>query len=100
LAHAVSPLRRRGTSAVSRGAALYAAAGLTLLLVPAAWLVLEIGRNRASHGFAGMPAAGEIVRSLVPVRALGLLLPSLLLAAVLGTLKGFRRPTEKTRERD
>lgn len=83
-AHAAYALRRRGRgSPVSGRQLLAAAAGLCLLLVPAAALVLEIGGRRASHAFGSMPGGRELLLSLVPSRVLGVLAPCLLLCVLL-----------------
>ncbi len=100
VAHAAYAWRRRRTAAVDGAAIASAGAAIALLLLPAAVLVVEIGRSRELHAFGALPGAGDLVRALVPVRGLALLVPGLLLAGVAGALQGFRRQTIGPREKD
>lgn len=81
--------RRRGCGAPPRQV-LYVAVGIVVLAAPAALLALEVARDRATHAFAVMPDAKELVSSLVPSEALGALLASLALGWLVGLVG--RRP--------
>ena len=72
---------RRRSPVLGRHLAL-AGAGLALLLAPAGVLAFEVGVERARHAYGGLPGVKELVRSVVPERVLGVLLPGLLLAVV------------------
>ena len=94
-AHAAYAWRRRRTAAVGPVAMSSAGAAIGLLLLPAAVLVLEIGRSRELHAFGAEPGAGDLLRALAPVRGLALLLPGLVLAGV--TRRGRRNPAGRDR---
>jgi mannosyltransferase len=100
VAHAVYAGRRRANSSVSPRAMALAAAGLAVLLAPAAGLVVEIGRRWPSHAFGVPPGALNLLTELVPVRVLGLLVPALLLAAVFGAARAISRTRLDGRDRD
>lgn len=80
---------RRGTP-VSRRAIAGAAAGLAVLLLPAAVLVTEIGGRRTSHAFGTMPSGLGLLNGILPVRVLGLLVPAAALCFLLRIARGFR----------
>ena len=82
---------RRGTP-VSLRAMAAAAAGVAVLLVPAAALVAEIGSSRRMHQFGTLPDALHLFNALVPVRVLGLLLPAALVVFAVRRARGFRVP--------
>lgn len=82
---------RRGTP-VSLRAMAAAAAGVAVLLVPAAALVAEIGASRRMHQFGTLPDALHLFNALVPVRVLGLLLPAALVVFAVRRARGFRVP--------
>jgi mannosyltransferase len=91
VAHAAYALRRRrGGSPVSLRQLLVGAAGLGLLLLPAARLVLEIGRRRSSHAFVEAAEWKGFGQVLIPGRVLGVLVPSLLLCLLLRVVTGLR----------
>ena len=100
VAHAAYAWRRRRSAAVDGAGMVAAGTAIALLLLPAAWLVIEIGRSSGMHAFGTVPGAGDLVRALVPARGLVLLVPGLALAAVAGSFRGFRREAIGPRERD
>ncbi len=82
--HAIyAAYRRRRGAPVSLQAFASAAAGLILLLVPAAKRVAAMAANRRSHEFGTLPDAMGLFNALVPVRVLGFLIPAVLVAFVL-----------------
>jgi len=92
LGHAVyAAYRTRQGTPVSSRALAATAAGLFLLLLPAAALVARIGAERKAHEFGALPGALSLLNALVPVRVLGLLLPALLVAAALRRVRGLDR---------
>jgi mannosyltransferase len=94
VAHAAYALhRRRRGSPVSGLKMLLAGSALAVLLLPAAALVLEIGRGRASHAFGPMPGIAQLGSSLVPSRALGVLVASLLLCFLFRVARLAPRPS-------
>lgn len=82
--------RRRRGSPVTSLAMVLAAASLAVVLVPAAILVAGIGHARAVHAFGAPPGLLPLVNALLPVRVLGLLLPAVGLALLLGGRRGSR----------
>jgi mannosyltransferase len=100
VAHAVYAWRRRRTFAVSARAIGAAALVLGLLLVPAAALAVELGRRWRTHVF-GVPAGAlRLLQALLPVRALGLLVPALVMGAIFRAVRGIAREPLDGRERD
>jgi len=92
--HAIyAAYRRRRGAPVSPAAFVAAAAGLTVLLVPAATLVAAMAANRRSHEFGMPPGAIALLNALMPVRVLAFLAPAVLVAFV---LRGAR--SARTRE--
>jgi len=83
---------RRGTP-VSLRALGAAAAAIGVLLVPAAMLVGEIGASRGAHRFGTLPDALRLFDALAPWRALGVLVPAVLVAVVARGARGFRPPS-------
>lgn len=82
--HAVyAAYRRRRGAPVSPLALGSAAAGLAVLLVPAAKLVAAVAAHRRSHEFGTLPGAIALFNALVPVRVLAFLIPAVLVAFVL-----------------
>ena len=90
-AHALYVLwrRRRGAPVPWPGIAATAAA-IGVLLLPAARLAAEIGRDRAAHAFGVLPSAAALFHALVPTRVLGLLVPALLVAFATRLARRFR----------
>ena len=100
VAHALYAWRRRRACAVSGRAMGAAALALGLLLVPAAALSTEIGSRWRTHVF-GMPAGVlRLFQALFPVRALGLLLSALVVAAIFRAARGMATERLDSRERD
>jgi mannosyltransferase len=100
VAHAVYAGRRRTTSAVSLPSMAAVAVALGLLLVPAAALTAEIGKQWTAHAFGTPAGARELVNSLLPMRVLGMLAAAFLVAALVRAVRGFETERLGSRARD
>jgi hypothetical protein len=100
VAHALYAWRRRRASAVSARGMGAAALLLGLLLVPAAALGAELGGRWRTHVFGVPPGAMRLVQVLFPVRAFGLLVPAVVVAAMFRVVRGMAMEPLDSRERD